>query len=65
MSPGLGPLWLPFIDVPVRMTARVIREPRGRCVNCQVRRVLYRIEVGTHLSADRTEARCARCWGLR
>lgn len=61
----LPPLWQPFVEVPVRLVATVIREPRDHCVNCRHRRVLYRLSVSSGVAADKTEARCAPCWGLR
>ncbi len=56
------------VEFPARVVVRVIREPRDHCYNCQHRRVLYRIAVSTSIGAaqaDKTEARCAPCWGIR
>ena len=57
--------WLPFVEVPVRALVNVFREPRARCSNCQVRRVLYRIAITVGPNDDKTEARCAQCWGMK
>jgi hypothetical protein len=58
--------WRPFVVVPTNVSVQIVRAPRrGRCVNCQHRRELYRVslEAGSEWSA--TEARCAPCWGIR
>ncbi len=65
VDPGLMPVWLPAIEVPVRLTVRVVREHRDHCANCGQRRVLYRIQVGSGRKSDTTERRCALCWGIR
>lgn len=49
--------------VPARVG--IVRVPRSHCVLCHRRRVLYRIVVGSEVSVDATEARCAACWGVR
>jgi hypothetical protein len=55
----------PMVEVSVRLAVAVIREPiRRRCAGCQVRRVLYRIEVSAGPGPDRSDARCRRCWGM-
>jgi hypothetical protein len=39
---------------------------RARCFGCDRRRILYRIAVRTvNHAVERTEARCAECWGIR
>jgi len=57
--------WAPLVVLPVNVTVAVIREPRDHCVNCRARRVLYRVVVSTSAGDDKTEARCAPCWGIR
>lgn len=64
MSPLTEPLFPPMVEVPVRLAIAVIREPRARCSNCQLRRVLYRIEATAGPNPDRTDARCRQCWGM-
>ena len=45
--------------------AFIEREPRARCSSCRQRRILYRIAVRTvNHDPERTEARCAPCWGI-
>lgn len=53
------------IEVAHRLEATLVRVPRAGCVVCHQRRVLYRIVVGSEVSVDMTEARCATCWGVR
>lgn len=55
-----------IVEVPVRTTVQVVRQPRSRCWTCRTRRVLYRIAITANVNdGDMTEARCAPCWGLR
>ncbi len=65
MPTRLAPVWDPFVEVPVRAIVSLAREPRAKCSNCKVRRVLYRIHVIVGPYGDKTEARCAPCWGIR
>ena len=58
--------WLSsFADVTTRVHVGLVREPRGHCFVCKLRRVRYRITVESlpH-PAQATEARCGECWGL-
>lgn len=55
----------PFVELPVRTTVSIVRNVRrGRCVNCQRRRELYRVVLQANGGDDATEARCAECWGI-
>ena len=47
------------------MTVQVRRQPRARCAECRLRRVLYRIAALMASGTGETEARCAPCWGIR
>lgn len=51
----------------VGLNLGVHREARGNCFVCRTRRVLYRLTVwsGSDGLEERTEARCAPCWGIR
>jgi hypothetical protein len=66
-APDPGRFFEPVLAVvvPVRLTTVIVREPRSVCYRCRSRRVLYRVEVSAGPSPDRTEARCAPCWGIR
>ena len=46
--------------------ASIVREARrSKCRGCGMRRELYRIFLEAEASNDCTEAKCAKCWGLR
>lgn len=46
--------------------ASIVREARrSKCRTCGMRRELYRIFLEAEASNDCTEAKCAKCWGLR
>ncbi len=57
--------WMEYLSFPTFARVVVIREPRDRCANCHQRRVLYRLQIVTAAGGDKTEARCAPCWGIR
>ena len=41
------------------------RRHRGKCSQCALRRVLYRVAIRTILrTPEFSEARCAACWGI-
>jgi hypothetical protein len=52
-------------EVAVRLETALMRVPRASCAVCMARRVLYRIVVASPVSTDFSEARCAKCWGVR
>ena len=55
-----------YADVTTRVHVGLVRQPRGYCFVCKLRRVLYRITVESYPHAPQaTEARCAPCWGIR
>lgn len=37
---------------------------RRKCSSCHIRRVLYRVFVGSDVAVSSSEARCAPCWGI-
>jgi hypothetical protein len=58
--------WRPFVVLPTNVSVQIVRQgQRGRCVNCQHRRELYRVSLEAGGAPTATEARCAPCWGLR
>jgi hypothetical protein len=52
-------------EVAIRLETSLLRVPRAGCAICKARRVLYRIVVASPVSVDLSEARCAKCWGVR
>ena len=54
------------VTVPVMAGIGIEREAkRGKCRDCRLYRVLYRVVVATQTGGDMTDARCAECWGIR
>lgn len=53
-----------LLDLRLTLAAGIERDMvRGRCATCRLRRVVYRVVVGSG-EPGRTEARCATCWGI-